>query len=162
MGNDVYRGPSMTDGQGADILPSLAAQIRPPSNRGSRYGAGRRLAEQGGRISREGTCNQRSATCSASPLAGAQLSQVRRGDRSPTVERSPLEHFPARLNQRAPTCHPRDGAPKSRSAAVFCRAHTVLAATNKCLAQSNKSRMGQSDQEAHNRDRQGVVILRLE
>jgi len=52
--------------------------------------AGRRLAEQGGRVSREGTCNQRSATCPASPLAGAQLSQVRRGDGSPTVERSPL------------------------------------------------------------------------
>src|SRR5262245_64860050 len=90
MGNDVYRGPSMTDGQGADILPSLAAQMRPPRNRGSRHGAGRRLAEQGGRVSREGTCNQRSAACPASPLAGAQLSQVRRGDRSPTVERSPL------------------------------------------------------------------------
>src|SRR5262249_55328091 len=31
---------------------------------------------------------------------------------------------------------------KSRSAAASCRAHAVLAATNKCLAQSNKSRMG--------------------
>ena len=61
-----------------------------PSNRGSRHGARRRLAEQGGRVSGEGTCNQRSATCSASPLAGAQLSQVRRGDGSSTIERSPL------------------------------------------------------------------------
>src|SRR5262249_45269506 len=112
MGNDVYRGPSMTDGQGADILPSLAAQMRPPRNRGSRHGAGRLLAKQGGGVSREGTCNQRSEACPPPPLAGAQLSKGRRGDRTPTVERPPLEHFPARLNQRAPTCHPRDGAPK--------------------------------------------------
>jgi len=28
---------------------------------------------------------------------------------------------------------------KSRSAAAYCRAHTVLAAMNKCLSQSNKS-----------------------
>jgi hypothetical protein len=64
--------------------------MRRPGNRGSWHGARRRLAQQGGGVSREGTCGQRSATCSASPLAGAQLSQVRRGDGSPTVERPPL------------------------------------------------------------------------
>jgi hypothetical protein len=45
------------------------------SNGGSRHGR-RCLAEQGGRILGEGTCDQRSTTCSASSRAGAQLSQV--------------------------------------------------------------------------------------
>jgi hypothetical protein len=51
---------------------------------------------------------------------------------------------------------------KSRSAAASCRAHAVLAATNKCLAQSNKSRMGvKRPRTAYNRHCQGVVVLRL-
>src|SRR5262249_30422614 len=53
-------------------------------------GGGGGWGKEGGGVCGEGTCRQRSATCSASPRAGAQLSQVRRGDGSPTVERPPL------------------------------------------------------------------------
>jgi hypothetical protein len=38
MRNDVYRGPLDDDGQGADILPSLAAQMRPPGTGGRDMG----------------------------------------------------------------------------------------------------------------------------
>src|SRR5215468_7641532 len=86
------RGPSMTGAAAgaSDILPLLPPTRADRATGGSRHGARRRLAQQGGGVSREGTCRQRSATCSASPPAGAQLSQVRRGDGSATVERSPL------------------------------------------------------------------------
>jgi hypothetical protein len=38
MRNDVYRGRSMTDGQAADILPSLANQMRRPGTGGRDMG----------------------------------------------------------------------------------------------------------------------------
>src|SRR6266436_459184 len=55
-----------------DCRPKCADQ----GNGGSRHGQRQCLAEQGGTIPRESTCDQRPATCSASPCAGPQLSQV--------------------------------------------------------------------------------------
>jgi hypothetical protein len=46
---------------------------------------------------------------------------------------------------------------------VFCRADTVLAATNKCLAQNNKSRMGGKATKKRTIEiAKNVVILGLE
>src|SRR5262249_47012282 len=84
--------PSITGGA-APVLRHFAmigGLDAPTKQQGSRHGARRRLAQQGGGVSREGTCRQRSATCSASPRAGAQLSQVRRGDGTPPGGPPPL------------------------------------------------------------------------
>src|SRR5215813_3831023 len=85
----------------SDILPRLLAAIVRFLKGGLLHGRRRIVAEQGGRVLREGTRDRRSATRSVSSRAGPQLSQVRRGDRGPTIER------PARKLPRGLTASPR-------------------------------------------------------
>src|SRR5215831_10339070 len=85
----------------SDILPRLLAQSCGSLKGGLPHGRRRIVAEQGGRVLREGTPDRRSATRSVSSRAGPQLSQVRRGDRGPTIER------PARKLPRGLTASPR-------------------------------------------------------
>jgi hypothetical protein len=70
-------GPSIDrrTGVGSIFCHDCRPKCADHGNGGSRHGR-RCLAEQGGRVPGEGTCDQRSPTCSASSRAGAQLSQV--------------------------------------------------------------------------------------
>src|SRR5262249_25977701 len=113
----------------SDILPRLLAAIVRFLKGGLPHGRRRIVAEQGGRVLREGTPDRRSATRSISSRAGPQLSQVRRGDRGPTIERparklprglSGIARLAAACNQITPYGQEENPRPRARTRTRSC------------------------------------------